>query len=132
VKPARLHPFQQPMELLGAQAPSAAPPMRVTPLPMHRAAAVRQGYATAGGPDFLARLEKVEGKDVAATTGVDTFSGPARSRAGSTKASGPVPSSDHVMEQLRQMETQIDELRTKKRESTPPEKHVGDSTSMDS
>ena len=36
-------------------------------------------------------------------------------------------SADQVMEQLRQMEEKIDELRARKRESTPPEKRVGES-----
>ena len=135
-----------------AHAPSAAAAKKfVAPLAMHRAAAVRRRESGSGddpskGPvDFLARLELLE-REEAPTAAPPllphpphppplpggsfagapscSFAGPAR-----VKAKRPVvsdgASSDAVLEQLRQMEAHIDELRTRKRERTPPEKQVG-------
>ena len=113
---------------------------------MHRAAAVRRrdsGDANEklkGGPiDFLARLEALEKAEAPAASsepalphmggGIRPFrsmAGKARpSIAGAEMRGSTGEDADLVLNQLKQMEQQIDELRTRKRERTPPEKHAG-------
>lgn len=127
-------------------APSAAGLKKggaIAPLAMHRAAAVRrrdggEREKLANGPvDFLARLELLEKEEQR-----DPTSDPPQSIRGFLKGAGrgaapaaPGPSdggvaADDVMEQLRQMNEKIEDMRTRKRERTPPEKHVGETAPL--
>ena len=104
---------------------------------MHRAAAVRRRDSDpavqAGGPiDFLARLEALEkedGQQPAEPPFQNSFSAPSFHKNAKTQTRPSVndggAAADQVIEQLRQMEQQLDDLRSRKRERTPPEKHVG-------
>jgi len=93
----------------------------------------------ARGPvDFLARLELLENAE---GTGPPACAEPAAApfapapfaappfHGGAVKPRPAVndggAAASQVIEELRQMEQQLDELRSKKRERTPPEQHVG-------
>ena len=110
---------------------------KLPPLPMHRAAAARQGLPAATKPvDFLQRLEELEKKNCEAELW------PAMPPAAAAVAHAPAAdgfafrdardqkkskTADNEMEKLA-LEIQNDIARARMRNTTPPEKHVGASS----
>jgi hypothetical protein len=107
--------------------------MKAPPLAMHRVSSARSSRSDfaavepkAGPIDFLARLEMVERQEgaSAAPQQQKSVAAPFKpSRRPSVNDGG--VGADKVMDQLRAVEQELDELRHRKRESTPPEKRVG-------
>jgi len=118
----------------------AASNRKLAPLPMHRVATVKRASgselpAAEQGQkpvDFLKRLEQLEAEDgggtrpsapaVAPGFRTDPF-------APKFKSVKPRPpngeDAEQVLKQLMEVQNSIDEIRTRQRERTPPEKHAG-------
>jgi hypothetical protein len=114
---------------------------------MHRVAAVASGNAAvprqdqAKPIDFLKRLEQLEAESAAPSTNAPPSAAammPAWARNDPSGVVGGAPKfksmkkrtngedAETILSQLNEIQNSIDEIRTRQRERTPPEKHVGE------